>query len=54
MEQEEDIFAAIIKRNIVLHHPYYSFQPVVNFLQTAARDPKVLAIKMTLYRVGKN
>lgn len=54
MEQEEDIFAAISKRNIVLHHPYDSFQPVINFLQTAARDPKVLAIKMTLYRVGKN
>jgi polyphosphate kinase len=54
MEHEEDVFAAIARRNILLHHPYDSFQPVVNFLNTAARDPNVLAIKMTLYRVGKN
>lgn len=52
--QDSDIYAAIAKRDILLHHPYDSFQPLVNFLNQAARDPHVLAIKMTLYRVGKN
>jgi polyphosphate kinase len=51
---EEDIFAAISKRDFLLHHPFDSFQPVVTFLNQAADDPQVLAIKMTLYRVGKN
>ncbi len=48
------IFAAIAAQNHLLHHPYDSFSPVVDFLEAAAIDPEVLAIKMTLYRVGSN
>ncbi|MFN7938578.1 MAG: polyphosphate kinase 1 [Bryobacteraceae bacterium] len=52
--EDEDMFAMIRRSDQMLHHPFDSFQPVVDFLRAAARDPNVLAIKMTLYRVGKN
>ncbi|MEO8608464.1 MAG: polyphosphate kinase 1 [Chloroflexota bacterium] len=51
---DKDLFTSIRHGDILLHHPYDSFKPVEDFFWMAARDPDVLAIKATLYRVGKN
>ena len=48
----EDIFTVLSQKNVLLHHPYQSFVPVIDFIATAATDPNVLAIKQTLYRTG--
>ncbi|AHV93722.1 polyphosphate kinase 1 [Bordetella holmesii] len=53
-DKPADIFAAVAERDRLLHHPYQSFQPVIDFLTAAALDPDVMAIKQTIYRTGED
>jgi len=53
-DEDHDIFKTIEKQDVLLYHPYESFDPIVQFIQEAAKDPNTLSMRMTLYRVGKN
>ncbi len=52
LRSDENIFSILDEKNVLLHHPYQSFAPVIDFIGAAAADPDVLAIKQTLYRTG--
>jgi polyphosphate kinase len=49
-----NLLEAVRKQDVLLHHPYDSYEPVVSFIETAARDPQVLSVKQTLYRTNEN
>jgi polyphosphate kinase len=49
---QKDIFAVLKKQDVLLHHPYESFAPVIDFIRTSVTDPRVIAIKQTVYRTG--
>jgi len=53
-DSDENIFSVLEKQDVLMYHPYESFEPVVKLIQTAAKDPSVVSIKMTLYRSGTN
>ncbi|OGU56678.1 MAG: RNA degradosome polyphosphate kinase, partial [Ignavibacteria bacterium RBG_13_36_8] len=53
-EEGDNIFSIIRKHDILLHHPFHSFTPVIDFVKEASQDPDVLAIKQTLYRIGQD
>lgn len=53
-DNNEDIFTTLEKQDVLLYHPYESFEPVVKLIQSASKDPDVVSIKMTLYRSGTN
>jgi polyphosphate kinase len=52
LDAGNELFEVLAKQDILLHHPYQSFTPVINFIRTAATDPRVIAIKQTVYRTG--
>ncbi|MBT8098130.1 MAG: polyphosphate kinase 1, partial [Gammaproteobacteria bacterium] len=52
LQNSDDLFATLAKKNVLLHHPYQTFAPTIDFIASAAADKNVLAIKITLYRVG--